>query len=80
MFLVLQTIEEKNLLIIQQEERIKEMMAVMSLASRLEAEEASKKEETIGRLQTENQVINHSYFFIELIVTYINLHNFLYLQ
>jgi len=43
-------------LIIQQEERIKEMMAVMSLASRLEAEEASKKEETIGRLQTENQV------------------------
>lgn len=32
------------------------MMAVMSLASRLEAEEASKKEETIGRLQTENQV------------------------
>lgn len=43
-------------MIIQQEERIKEMMAVMSLASRLEAEEASKKEETIGRLQTENQV------------------------
>jgi len=43
-------------LIIQQEERIKEMMAVMSLASRLEAEEASKKEETIGRLQTENEV------------------------
>lgn len=32
------------------------MMAVMSLASRLEAEESSKKEETIGRLQTENQV------------------------
>jgi hypothetical protein len=57
MFLFLQTIEEKNVLIIQQEERIKEMMAVMSLASRLEAEEASKKEETIGRLQTENQVI-----------------------
>jgi len=54
--IVLQTIEEKNTLIIQQEERIKEMMAVMSLASRLEAEEASKKEETIGRLQTENQV------------------------
>lgn len=51
-----QTIEEKNALIIQQDERIKEMMAVMSLASRLEAEEASKKEETIGRLQTENQV------------------------
>lgn len=44
------------MLIIQQEERIKEMMAVMSLASRLEAEEASKKEETIGRLQTENEV------------------------
>lgn len=43
-------------MIIRQEERIKEMMAVMSLASRLEAEEASKKEETIGRLQTENQV------------------------
>lgn len=28
----------------------------MSLASRIEAEEATKKEETIGRLQTENQV------------------------
>lgn len=54
--MVFQTIEEKNMLIIQQEERIKEMMAVMSLASRLEAEEASKKEETIGRLQTENEV------------------------
>lgn len=52
----MQTIEEKNALIIQQDERIKEMMAVMSLASRLEAEEAIKKEETIGRLQTENQV------------------------
>jgi len=51
------TIEEKNALIIQQEERIKEMMAVMSLASRLEAEEASKKEETIGRLQIENQTL-----------------------
>ncbi|CAH1722735.1 unnamed protein product [Aphis gossypii] len=49
------TIEEKNALIVQQEERIKEMMAVMSLASRLEAEEASKKEEIIGRLQVENQ-------------------------
>ncbi|XP_027849048.1 FGFR1 oncogene partner 2 homolog isoform X2 [Aphis gossypii] len=49
------TIEEKNVLIVQQEERIKEMMAVMSLASRLEAEEASKKEEIIGRLQVENQ-------------------------
>jgi len=45
-------------LIIQQEERIKEMMAVMNLACRLEAEEASKKEETIGRLQTENEVCN----------------------
>lgn len=54
--IVFQTIEEKNALIIQQEEHIKEMMAVMSLASRLEAEKASKKEETIGRLQTENQV------------------------
>lgn len=43
-------------MIIQQEERIKEMMTVMSFASRLEAEEAIKKEETIGRLQTENQV------------------------
>ncbi|XP_025409107.1 FGFR1 oncogene partner 2 homolog [Sipha flava] len=55
--LTAKTIEEKNVLIIQQEERIKEMMAVMSLASRLEAEEASKKEETIGRLQTENQTL-----------------------
>ncbi|XP_027849046.1 FGFR1 oncogene partner 2 homolog isoform X1 [Aphis gossypii] len=51
------TIEEKNVLIVQQEERIKEMMAVMSLASRLEAEEASKKEEIIGRLQVENQTL-----------------------
>jgi len=49
-------------LIVQQEERIKEMMAVMSLASRLEAEEASKKEEIIGRLQVENQVCV-TYFF-----------------
>ncbi|KAL5240376.1 hypothetical protein ACI65C_007786 [Semiaphis heraclei] len=55
--LTAKTIEEKNALIIQQEERIKEMMAVMSLASRLEAEEASKKEETIGRLQTENKTL-----------------------
>lgn len=59
-----QTIEDKNALIIQQEERIKEMMAVMSLASRLEAEEASKKEETIGRLQTENQVCTYLQLFI----------------
>lgn len=59
MFIVFQTIEEKNMLIIQQEERIKEMMTVMSIASRLEAEEATKKEETIGRLQTENQVFIH---------------------
>ncbi|KAF0765652.1 FGFR1 oncogene partner 2 isoform X1 [Aphis craccivora] len=51
------TIEEKNALIVQQEERIKEMMAVMSLAARLEAEEASKKEEIIGRLQVENQTL-----------------------
>lgn len=58
-FIVFQTIEEKNMLIIQQEERIKEMMTVMSIASRLEAEEATKKEETIGRLQTENQVFIH---------------------
>lgn len=43
-------------MIIQQEERIKEMMTVMSIACRLEAEEASKNEEIIGRLQTENQV------------------------
>lgn len=50
-------------MIIQQEERIKEMMAVMSLASRLEAEEASKKEETIGRLQTENKVCTYTFFF-----------------
>lgn len=39
------------------------MMAVMSLASRLEAEEASKKEETIGRLQTENQVCVTYYLY-----------------
>lgn len=51
-------------MIIQQEERIKEMMAVMSLASRLEAEEASKKEETIGRLQIENQVCDTYFFFL----------------
>lgn len=51
------TIEEKNALIVQQEERIKEMMAVMSLAARLEAEEASRKEEIIGRLQIENQTL-----------------------
>ncbi|VVC45779.1 Hypothetical protein CINCED_3A016737 [Cinara cedri] len=55
--LTAKTIEEKNALIIQQEERIKEMMTVMSIASRLEAEEASKKEEIIGRLQTENQTL-----------------------
>ncbi|XP_050545852.1 FGFR1 oncogene partner 2 homolog [Daktulosphaira vitifoliae] len=55
--LTAKTIEEKNELIIQQEERIKEMIAVMSLASRLEDEEASKKEETIRRLQTENQTL-----------------------
>lgn len=61
---IFQTIEEKNALIIQQEERIKEMMTVMSIASRLEAEEASKKEETIGRLQTENQVYIFNYLLI----------------
>jgi vacuolar-type H+-ATPase subunit I/STV1 len=55
--LTAKTIEEKNTLIIQQEERIKEMVAVMNLACRLEAEEASKKEETIGRLQTENETL-----------------------
>ncbi|XP_050433839.1 FGFR1 oncogene partner 2 homolog [Adelges cooleyi] len=55
--LTAKTIEEKNELIVHQEERIKEMMAVMSLACRLEAEEATKKEETIGRLQTENQTL-----------------------
>lgn len=55
------------MLIIQQEERIKEMMAVMSLASRLEAEEASKKEETIGRLQTENEVSDFILFLLKII-------------
>lgn len=68
MLLVLQTIEDKNVLIIQQEERIKEMMAIMSLASRLEAEEASKKEETIGRLQTENQVSSFNYFSLNIFI------------
>lgn len=42
------------------------MMAVMSLASRLEAEEASKKEEIIGRLQVENQVCFTYFFHINL--------------
>lgn len=68
------------MLIVQQEERIKEMMAIMSLASRLEAEEASKKEETIGRLQTENQVSRHDCFSIETsFLKGVQLYNFYYI-